>query len=64
MLYPETKGCALEDMDALFSKYIGEGLTGRLVVESDPGRGPDEGRSAERRSLGADTGESQPLLAR
>lgn len=61
LLYPETKGCALEDMDLLFQKYSGDiagvGLHG-LPADHD-----EEGRELNGGADSRDTaGEDQPLL--
>lgn len=61
MLYPETKGCALEDMDSLFQKYSGDsasvGLHGLPADHDEEEREPNGG-AASRDSASED----QPLL--
>ncbi|KAJ3497140.1 hypothetical protein NLG97_g2118 [Lecanicillium saksenae] len=61
LLYPETKGCALEDMDLLFQKYTGVGTPlGLQGLPDQDGQHRDpqgDGDSAENTA-----GEAQPLL--
>ncbi|OAA52965.1 ascus development protein [Cordyceps fumosorosea ARSEF 2679] len=59
LLYPETKGCALEDMDALFGKETrADGMGLRGLQDQDEEREPQDGDSAD-----SEAGEAQPLLS-
>ena len=63
MLYPETKGRALEDMDGLFGRVDGRAASVLVIDDLD---GPereraDDGEDEVRRSLGSGE-EDDPLL--
>ncbi|XWW99262.1 hypothetical protein V2A60_007271 [Cordyceps javanica] len=69
LLYPETKGCALEEMDSLFQNFSGNGTGMGLhgLADRDEEREPLHGarvRNSVGRGPAADgeAGEAQPLL--